>query len=357
MNASPYRGSSYGRESLIVVSFRSFLVAIFGIIGLCFGFFIALLLIGSITSSSAGQAETYFTPQIVPNAEGDRTAQSSRAPVILKLNVVGVIGAETLNMHTVRQLLVESREGPFKDDRVKAILIHIESPGGTVVDSDGIYRALLDYKARYKVPVYAFVDGLCASGGMYVASAADKIFASNVSLIGSVGVLSPPFFNFVDLMQKLGVDSLTLTAGKDKDALSPFRKWRADEDENLKAIIEYYYNDFVGIVLKSRPHMDRTKLVDEYGAHIFPAAIAKEYGYIDQDNATINEVILELAKKIGIDNNYYQVIELTKKNWFAELVQGRSTFFSGEVTHKLDLPAELDPKLMNQFLYLYHPGT
>lgn len=65
-------------------------------------------------------------------------------------------------------------------------LVYINTPGGTVVDADGIYRALLEYKTKYDVPIYAYIDGLCASGGMYVALAADKIFASDVSLIGSV---------------------------------------------------------------------------------------------------------------------------------------------------------------------------
>lgn len=356
MNAAPYRGSPYGRESLVVVSFRSFLIALFGIIGITIGFVVALAIIGGLSGATEGQMESYFTPEIAPNAQGVRQAQSSRAPVILKLNVLGVIGSELLNMHTFRQQLIESREGTFKDDRVKAIVLHIESPGGTVVDSDGIYRALKQYKERYKVPVYAYVDGLCASGGMYVASAADKVYATDISLIGSVGVISPPFFNFVDLMQKLGVDSLTLSAGKDKDALNPFREWKPDEDENMKNIISYYYDHFVDVVSSSRPEINKEKLVQDYGARLFPATIAKEYGFVDADNATISDVIADLAQEIGIDNDYYQVIELNKRTWYTELFRSQTSLLKGEVKHSLDLPAEMDANLMNKFLYLYQPN-
>ena len=68
------------------------------------------------------------------------------------------------------------------------------APGGAADDSVGIYRALCEYKKKYNVPIYAFVDGLCASGGMYIACAADKIYATPSSVIGSVGVIMGPLF-------------------------------------------------------------------------------------------------------------------------------------------------------------------
>src|SRR5690606_9333623 len=137
-------------------------------------------------------------------------------------------GTESFNMNTFRAQLMESREGIFEKSPVVALLLHIQSPGGTVIDADGIYRAIKAYKAQHNIPVYAYVDGLCASGGMYIAAAADKIFASDVSLIGSVGVISPPTFNFTKTMEKLGIEALTLSAGIGKDDLNPFRPWKAD---------------------------------------------------------------------------------------------------------------------------------
>lgn len=344
------------RNSLITSSIRSFLLTLFGVLGVCFGFILAVVIISLISSSTSETPERYYNMQVVANAEGDRTVRSSKTPVILKINVIGPIGTELLNMHTMRQLLIESRENDLKNDRVKAVLLHIESPGGTVTDSDGIYRALLWYKEKYNVPVYAYIDGLCASGGMYIAAAADKVFASNVSLIGSVGVLSPPFFNVVDLMDKVGVNSLTVTAGKDKDAMSPFRKWREGESDNIRSVIEHFYDQFVTIVTTNRPRVNKEKLVQDYGAHIFPATTAKEIGFVDTDDSNLFEVIGLLAKEIGIDNNYYQVVELQRRNWYADLLKSESPLRTGTVKHRLDMGPETDPNLMNDFLYLYRPA-
>lgn len=341
------------RNSLITSSIRSFLLTLFGVLGLCFGLIIAMIILSLISSSTTDTPERYYNVAIVANADGDRTVKSSKAPVILKLNIVGPIGTDTLNMHSVRQQLIESREGDLKNDRVKAILVHIESPGGTVTDSDGIYRALLWYKEKFNVPIYVFVDGLCASGGMYIAAAGDKVFSTNSSLIGSVGVLSPPFFNFVDLMGKVGVISETVTAGKDKDAMNPFRTWKPDEDENIKTIISHFYEQFVDIVVTHRPKVNREKLVQDYGAHIFPASKAKEIGFVDTDDSSLFEVIKLLAREISIDNDYYQVVELQRRNWYADLLRSDSTLSTGIVKHRLDLGPEMDPRLMNDYLYLY----
>ena len=103
----------------------------------------------------------------------------------------------------MRKMLTESREGTFKDDRVKAILLDINSPGEHGHYANGMYRALKEYKQKYKVPIIAYVDGLCASGGMYVAAAADEVYASDVSLIGSIGVITPSFFNVYKALKNL----------------------------------------------------------------------------------------------------------------------------------------------------------
>ena len=142
--------------------------------------------------------------------------------------------------------------------------------------------------------------GYVLRGGMYVALAADKIFASGISLIGSVGVIAPTFLNVTKLLDKIGVDTLTLTAGKDKDAMNPLRPWQPGEDENYKKIVEYYYNHFVDLVTKHRPEISKEALVKEYGAHIFPAPDAQTKGFIDNSGATLSEALHELLKEVGI---------------------------------------------------------
>lgn len=345
------------RESIFLSSIRAFFVVLFGILGFTIGLLLLATFLGlfSVSSENDPEINYKYAAAIQPNADGIRKSLSSNAPVILKLNINGVIGVDSLNQNSIRQILIESRERAFKDDRVKAILLNIDSPGGTVGDADGIYRAIKSYKEHYKTPVYAFVDGMCASGGMYIASAADKIYASDVSIIGSVGVITPPFLNFSQLIDKLGIQSLTLYEGKGKDNMNPLRPWHKGDEDNLKNLINYYYNSFVDIVTTGRPEMNKEKLINEYGANVFPASLAKEYGYIDVSGSNYSDTLKALVKQIGIEDDFYQVVELQSTNWLSELFRSEMNLFKGQIVHQVVFTPEMDPKLQNQFLYLYRP--
>lgn len=344
------------KESIFSAAIRSFFVALFAMVGICFGFVFLIIIIAALSDTSVtSEIERTYTQEIVANADDQRKTLSKETPVVLKLNINGIIGTDELSMDAVRQQLIESREGSLADGRVKAILLCINSPGGTVVDSDGIYRAIKSYKEHYKVPVYAYVDGLCASGGMYVAAAADKVYASDVSLIGSIGVLSPAFFNFSQLMEKAGVQALTLTAGKGKDDLNPLRPWRPGEQDAIQALINYYYDRFVDIVTENRPHLDKEKLIKDYGAQVFSAPRAQEYGFITASGSSLNGTLKLLLKEIGIEDDTYQVMELQKKTWYSELFKTEWSLLKGRITHQIELVPGLNQKVMSQFLYLYQP--
>lgn len=345
------------RESIFFASLRSFFLALFGVLGFSIGLLVLVMIISSlsVTTESEPEIAYKYSPSILPNASGVRKSLSSTSPVILTLNISGIIGTDSLTQHAIRQQLIESRERSFKDNRVKALVLHIDSPGGTVGDADGIYRAIKAYKEEHKVPVYAYVDGLCASGGMYIACAADKIFASDTSIVGSVGVISPPFLNFSQLIDKFGIQSVTLYEGKGKDNMNPLRPWHKGEEDNLKEIIAYYYNSFVDIVTSNRPGLNKTKLINDYGANIYPAQLAKDYGFIDESGYTLSDTLKLLTKQIGIEDNYYQVVELQSTSWISELFKGEMGLFKGRVTHQIALTPDMDPKLLNQFLYLYRP--
>jgi len=343
------------RDSIFYVSLRSFFKALFTIIGLGFGI-IPLLVIISLFGSSESEPDSKFTPKIAPNAEGVRKRMSKDSPVILKINIVGLVGGEELSMKNIRQQLVESREDTLKNNRVKAIILNVETPGGTVVDAAGIYDALKSYKEQYKVPVYAYVDGLCASGGMYIACAADKIYASDVSIVGSIGVIAPSFLNLTNLLEKIGVSSLTLFAGKGKDDLNPLRPWVPGEQDSYQSIINTYYNNFVDLVASNRPKLDKNKLIKEYGANVFPAKQAAQYGYIDGSGVSYSETLKMLLKEISIEDDYYQVIEMESKTWFNTLFDSQSSVFTGKIKHQIQLTPELDSALLNKYLYLYQPG-
>ncbi|MCE5318145.1 MAG: S49 family peptidase [Parachlamydia sp.] len=342
-------------ESLLAISLRSFLKAFFTLLGICLAF-IPLILIFSLFSKSESEPESHFSMAYLPNAEGERKVVSKSAPVILSIPIIGVVGTDNVTMHHIRDMLVESREGSLKKDRVKALFLHIETPGGTVVDADGIYHAIKAYKEKYNVPVYAYVDGLCASGGMYIASAADKVYASNVSLVGSVGVLIPALLNFSKLINTVGIESLTLSAGIGKDELNPLRPWKPGEQDAMQAIVNNYYEQFVSIVTTARPKLDKEKLVQEYGAHVYPAKQAEEYGFIDGSGLSRNETLKLLLKKLNIEDHYYQVVQLEKESWYNTLFSSESPIRTGQIKHQLQLTKGLSMEMMNQPLYLYQPG-
>ncbi len=344
------------KPSLIASSFRAFFMAVFGMIGITVGIILSLVMIGSIArTGDTLEQRSFYKPFALPNAQGERKVLDKEAPVILKIDIEGAIGTDILSMGTIGRQLVESREGILKDDRVKAILLNINSPGGTVIDSDSIYNNLKEYKKRYDVPVYAYVDGLCASGGLYIASAADKIYCSDVSLIGSIGVLSPPFFNISKTLDKLEIDTLILSEGKGKDSLNPFRPWKPGESENYREILSYYYDTFVNIITENRPKISREKLVEEYGAKVFPADQAQEIGLVDEKGVSLYGAIEKIAQDLTFEKDKYQVVQFRRKVWYSGLFQQSGPLEMLWKAKQNWLMPTFPFHEKNPFMYLYIP--
>lgn len=340
------------RESIFVSALRSFCKMFFAVCGIFLAFIMMSLLYNAVGGSSPEEAKTKV--KHLPDTNGNREI-SSTSPVILQLSISGVIGdPKSLNTKTVQHALLDSRTGDFKKDRVKGILLYMNTPGGTVVDSDNIYRMLKEYKARYKVPIFAYIDGLCASGGMYISCAADQVYAGPASIVGSIGVIIGPFFNFYDALGKIGVASKTITEGLDKDMMSPFRPWKPDEDSPLKAVTAYFYQQFVDIVVAAKPRVDKTRLINEYGAKVFDPQTAQQIGYVDFADATRDIALLALLKEAGVDpTKTYQVVELEPKSeWLANLLDSKSPLFTGKIEHTIDTGA---PPIRDQVAYLYQP--
>ncbi|KAG6559178.1 Peptidase family S49 [Candidatus Rhabdochlamydia oedothoracis] len=343
----------YPRESIITSTIRSF----FRSFAVFIGFFTALMLIlfGLISLSSPYIQPEKSTLLLSPDAKGQRQLIGPTSDVILKLDISGIIGIKNLTTEKITSLLIDAQEGVLKNDRVKAVVLYINTPGGTVTDSDGIYRAIMNFKTKHKLSVYAYVDGMCASGGMYIACAADKVFASSNSVIGSVGVRFGPAFNFSTLMQCYGVEALTITQGKDKDALNPFRPWKEDEDLSYRNLTSAMYQQFVNLVTSARPALNKQKLISDYGAHVFISEEALEYGYIDVANSSYNETLEALASRANLESYQVMTIQLAH-NFLSELSQARCSFIE-KMSHLFSpRPHSLHPELEGKFLYLYQPG-
>lgn len=345
----------YSRESIIVSAVRTFCKSFAAIIGIAIGIGIALICLMMFSSPDIFPPKSSLV--ISADADGNRELLSLSSPVILKIDIVGVIGTRDLTTAKVKNSLLDSRTGMLSNNRVKAILLYINTPGGTVDDSDGIYRSLLEYKEKYQVPIYAYVDGMCASGGMYIASAADKVFASPSSVIGSVGVVLGPTFNFSGLMDRYGVESKTITQGKDKDMLNPFRPWVPGEDASLQNITADLYSRFVSIVTSARHDLDKEKLVNEYGAQVYVAKKAEELGYIDIADSDYSVAVEELTQAAQLSNDRsYQVMTIQPAHPFlSDLTEGKLSLLTGKITHKFQINSSVDSDLSGKFLYLYQP--
>ncbi len=348
---------SIHQHSVFRSSLRTFCTSFATVLGVIAGIFI-LVFIGMFLSPPSYLREK---PELylAPDAQGNRDLLGLSAPAILRIDINGVIGTGDLTSQKFDEILMGSREDLLSHNRVKGILLYINTPGGVVTDADDIYRSLMAYKKKYNIPIYSYVDGMCASGGMYIASASDKIFATPSSVIGSVGVILGPTFNFSQAMDKVGIKSLTITQGKDKDMLNPFRPWREGEADSIKAVTAALYTRFVDIVTESRKNLSKEKLVNEYGANIFVSSTAQSLGYIDNGNSDYTAALEALTAAAGIkEKEAYQVVTLQIHHpFFSQLTQGKLPLLNGQMTHSLQLSPLLSPELSGKFLYLYDPTT
>lgn len=345
------------QESIFISAIRSFCNTFFALLGvlICLGL-IGFGIIFAMGLSSDSQ-KTAFSIQ--PDAEGSRTPLPMSSPALLKIELDGIIGSGQLTASALESILLDSREGILKHNRVKGILLCINTPGGTVTDSNGMYTALLAYKEKYKTPVFAYIDGTCASGGMYVTSAADQVYASAVSIVGSVGVILGPIFNVSGLMDKWGIQATTISRGKDKAMLNPFAPLQKGDDASLEAISDYLYEHFVDLVVKARPHLDRQQLIDVYGAQVYAAPAAQKLGFIDDAGVSYGQAVTALARAAGIpEGEKYQVIECkAHRPFLSDFLEANSLFSPLAKVLKLISSKHNGTHVHDPFLYLYSPQT
>ncbi len=166
--------------------------------------------------------------------------------------VIDIVGVIAEDKDTNAADIIESLRNAVKDDHTKGIILHSNSPGGSPVQSSYIYEEIKKIKKEHpKLPIYAVVSDICASGCYYIASASDKIFVNPSSLVGSIGVLMDGF-GFVDIMQKLGVERRLLTAGAHKAMLDPFSPPKEDETRYMQTLLDQVHQQFISAVKAGR---------------------------------------------------------------------------------------------------------
>ncbi|NER83428.1 MAG: S49 family peptidase [Leptolyngbya sp. SIO1D8] len=204
-----------------------------------------------------------------------------------------------------------------EDDSVQGIFLRLSTPGGTVVGSNVLYEALIDYKEATENPIYAYIEGLSASGGVWSMVAADEIYAAPGSIVGSIGVIGPTLVYFdepfaVDggilgggVTTRNGIQQFVISAGKGKDLGNPFRQPSEEELQVLRTSINNEYNNFVEHVAATRGISEQT-LRQDMGAYIFDTTQAEQYNLID---GTLGrpEAIAALAEQLELGDDYQLV--------------------------------------------------
>ena len=191
------------------------------------------------------------------------TASPSSSPHTALVELRGEIGADT---EANAEALVGALKNAFEDSAAQAIVLRINSPGGSPVQSGIVNDEIKRLKALHKKKVYAVVEEMCASGAYYIAAAADEIYVDKASIVGSIGVLMDGF-GFTGLMGKLGVERRLLTAGENKAMLDPFSPVSPKHTQMAKAMIEQIHRQFIAVVKEGRG--DRLKETPETFSGLF----------------------------------------------------------------------------------------
>ena len=178
------------------------------------------------------------------------------------------------------EFVVAAMRAAFEDTGAQALVLLINSPGGSPVQAGIINDEIKRLKAKYKKPVYAVVEESCASAAYYIAAAADKIFVDKASIVGSIGVLMDGF-GFVGIMEKLGVERRLMTAGENKGFLDPFSPQTEQQRAYAQAMLNQIHQQFITAVKNGRGK--RLKETPEMFSGLFwTGQQAVEMGLADQ---------------------------------------------------------------------------
>ncbi|MBF0124143.1 MAG: signal peptide peptidase SppA [Magnetococcales bacterium] len=166
--------------------------------------------------------------------------------------VVAVTGPILAGDALGAEQIIENLNSAFKDKNTKGVVLRINSPGGSPVQAGMIYDEIVRLRVKYpNIPLYAALEDLCASGGYYVAAAAQEIYADKATLVGSIGVIMEGF-GLQELIGKLGIESRTMTAGQDKNLLDPFKPLDGKQQAHVQSLLNQIHSQFIHAVRAGR---------------------------------------------------------------------------------------------------------
>jgi protease IV len=234
--------------------------------------------------------EKQFIPEHQQNEPGT-TAQpellkkSRKAPAVFQKSYIAALFIEGTiedeNKAYSQKWLLDTIDTLSSDTKNKAIMLFINSPGGGVYQADEVYLALVNYKKTTGRPVYAYLGPLAASGGYYIACAADSICANRNTLTGSIGVIAGQSIDMTGLLNKIGVKATTITAGKNKNMFNFNEPLSPEQKAIMQSVADDAYDQFTGIVAESRK-MDISSVKTLADGRIYTAHQAVSNGLIDR---------------------------------------------------------------------------
>lgn len=226
------------------------------------------------------------------------------------IKIVGpIMDASMASADKINELL----ERAFAAEMAKAVILELNTPGGSPVQADRIAETIVRLRAQHEgKPVYAVVSDVCASGGMYIAAVSDAIYVNRASIVGSIGVIFSGF-GFVEMIDKIGVERRLMTAGKNKGMLDPFTPLKEKDKEHAQVILDEIHKQFIQRVRSGRG--DRLSDNEELFSGLFwTGEQAKKIGLVD-DFGDSQYVAREIAK---LDN----VIEYEQRKDIFEKFSG-----------------------------------
>jgi protease-4 len=256
------------------------LVAVVGLLAAVFGIVVFVIVPGSL-ADLLGLLVTAGVVLLATRTAGDLADSVFPGYNVAEVSVEGPItrdgstpGPLPGGVGATADDVVEQIERADADDATDALLVKLDTPGGAVVPSDDIRRAVADFDG----PTIAYATDVCASGGYWIASGCDELWARRGSIVGSIGVIGSRV-NLADLADDLGVSYERFAAGKYKDAGTPLKRLSEDEREYLQGLIDGFYDDFVERVAEGREMEPET--VRDTEARVYLGDDAHELGLVD----------------------------------------------------------------------------
>ncbi|HRY15797.1 MAG: signal peptide peptidase SppA [Candidatus Competibacteraceae bacterium] len=215
-----------------------------------------------------------------PDNLGKATASVKKHTALIR--VEGLISSNT---EASAKNIVGALRKAFKDDNTVGVILQINSPGGSPVQAGEIYDEIWKLREQHpKIPVHAVVSDVCASGGYYIAAAAQNIYANQASIVGSIGVRMDSF-GFTEAIAKLGVERRAYTAGANKDFLDPFKPVNPEEVQHLQGMLDAIHQQFIKAVKQGRG--ERLKDHPEiFSGLMWTGAQSVEFGLVDALGST-----------------------------------------------------------------------